>query len=94
MERMQQICDGLGATFNTKVELDYRKGYPATINTCEASVRKVWMVPGRDLKRFFFDLLVGISIRRQGHPCALPHHVPPDPGALTLSHFFSRPMPP
>jgi hippurate hydrolase len=30
---MERICGGIGAAFGVQVSLDYRRGYPATINT-------------------------------------------------------------
>ncbi|WP_269900409.1 M20 aminoacylase family protein [Paenalcaligenes faecalis] len=35
MQRMQQICDGIAATFDMTIQLDYQKLFPATINTPE-----------------------------------------------------------
>ena len=31
--RMQEVCDGIGAAHGVKVALNYRAGYPATVNT-------------------------------------------------------------
>lgn len=35
MQRMQQICQGIAATFDMQITLDYKKLFPATINTTE-----------------------------------------------------------
>ena len=35
MQRMQQICDGVAATFDMQIQLDYTQLFPATINTPE-----------------------------------------------------------
>lgn len=34
-KRMQQICDGIAAAFDMQVTLDYRRLFPATINTAQ-----------------------------------------------------------
>lgn len=31
-ERIKEVCAGLAATHNVEVEVDYRRGYPATVN--------------------------------------------------------------
>lgn len=32
IQRMQEVVDGVGATYGATITLDYKKGYPATIN--------------------------------------------------------------
>jgi amidohydrolase len=32
-QRLMELCDGIAAAFGVKVSLDYRRGYPPTINT-------------------------------------------------------------
>ncbi len=37
MERMEEVCRGAGVSFGCQVDLEYRRGYPATVNRSKAA---------------------------------------------------------
>ena len=45
-ERMGCLCAGVGASFGARIELDYKEGYPPTVNSCEASLAAVYEAAG------------------------------------------------
>ena len=33
IQRLQEVCEGIGIAYRAKISLDYRVGYPSTINS-------------------------------------------------------------